>query len=310
MNSISNTSALGRALSYLAAAALSAGVLAAAPTARAQVEAPVDGTVIPNAPPAREQTYETARGIGMGMGGRASAMGTSAAAYNAANLTLAPLYHIETLVGFIPSQRTWIYGGAIADSVSSRLAMGISWYGYRGNEERDASGYDGRLSLGMALTRAIGVGVSGRFIKLNPGLRHFTLDASLRGTLFKGLNVAALGYNLIRTDSPIAPLMVGGSVGYTYEQLFSINVDALADLTTFDDPEAILGVGAEVFAGGSVSLRVGYRREFGRDLNQFTASLGYVTAKVGVDIALRQDVGPVQQTRDSQLALTLRYQVQ
>ena len=283
----------------------------------AQDEAPVPGDVVPAGPPPREQTYETARGVGMGGGARASAVGTSAIAYNPANLGLAPVYHIETMLAFIPNARTWLYGGAVADAVSNRVAAGMSFYGYSGNEDRNFSGFDGRLSLGLAITQALGIGISGRYIKLasdeeneegeqvGGGIRAFTMDAALRLTAFEGLQIAAFGYNLIPTDSGFAPLQVGGAISYSYERTFSINLDMLVDLSTFDDAAVTLGAGAEYLAANTVPIRIGFRRDWGRDLNQITAALGYVDTKFGVDLGLRQDLGG----GDTTLLLSARYHV-
>lgn len=284
----------------------------------AQDEVPVPGDVVPAGPPPREQTYETARGIGMGGGARASATGTSALAYNPANLGLSPVYHIETMVGFVPNARTWVYGGAVADAVSNRIAAGMSFYGYYGNEDRNYGGFDGRLSLGLAITQALGIGISGRYIKLTSdeenedgeqvggGIRALTVDAALRLTAFEGLQIAAFGYNLIPTNSGFAPLQVGGAISYSYKTTFSINLDMLVDLSTFDEPMVIFGAGAEYLAGSSVPIRIGFRRDWGRDVNQITAALGYVDTKFGVDIGLRQDLGG----GDTTLLLSARYHVQ
>ena len=65
-----------------------------------------DGSLVaPSAEAPREETYETARGVGMGLGARATAQGTSALAYNAANIGMAQLYHIETMASFVPGDR-------------------------------------------------------------------------------------------------------------------------------------------------------------------------------------------------------------
>lgn len=293
-------------------------LISLAAPAMAQEEVPVGGDVVPAGPPPREQTYETARGVSMGGGARASATGTSAIAYNPANLGLAPVYHIETMVGFVPNARTWLYGGAVADAVSNRIAAGMSFYGYHGNEDRNYGGFDGRLSLGLAITQALGIGISGRYIKLESdeenedgeqvggGIRAFTVDAALRLTAFEGLQIAAFGYNLIPTDSGFAPLQVGGAISYSYKTTFSINLDMLVDLSTFDEPMVIFGAGAEYLAGSTVPLRVGFRRDWGRDINQITAGIGYVDTKFGVDLGLRQDLGG----GDTQLLLSARYHVQ
>lgn len=276
--------------------------------------------VVPSGSQGREETYETARGIGMGSGARASATGTSALAYNAANMPLAPLYHIETMVGYVPNHNYWTYGGAIADSISNKISAGLAFYGVHGGGDRNYRGFDGRLALGMALSEAFAIGLSARYARFDSraqtedgervgiGLRTFTIDASIRLTVTEGLHIAALGYNLIRTDSPLAPTRVGGSVSYSFGSVFSVGGDVLVDLTTFDSIEIIAGGGVEYLAADSIPLRVGYRRDQGRELNQFTASIGYVDRAFGLDFGLRRDIA--SDTKDTQLLLNFRYHVQ
>lgn len=292
--------------------------MVAAPGA-AQVEiAPIADTTPPDT--GREETYETARGIGMGAGSRSSATGTSAMAYNAANLPLAPLYHIETSVGYVPTHNYWTYGGAIADSISNKISAGMSFYGIHGGGDRNYNGFDGRLSLGYALGQSFALGVSGRYARLNSraqtedgepvgaDVRAFSIDASLRLTAFEGLNIAALGYNLIRSKTPLAPLQVGGSASYSFGGVFTVGGDLLVDLTTFESAELILGGGLEYLAADSVPIRVGYRRDNGRDIHQFTASVGYVDRSFGIDFGLRRDIA--SDTNDTQMVLNFRYHVQ
>ncbi len=143
---------------------------------------------------------------------------------------------------------------------------------------------------------------------MGSGLRTFTLDASIRLTITEGLHIAALGYNLIRTDSPLAPTQVGGSVSYSFGSVFSVGGDVLVDLTTFDSVEIIAGGGVEYLAADSIPIRVGYRRDQGRELNQFTASVGYVDRAFGLDFGLRRDIA--SDTKDTQLLLNFRYHVQ
>ena len=268
----------------------------------------------------REQTYETARGLGMGLGARASAQGTSALSYNTANLGLGQLYHIETMASFIPGDRAWAYGGAIVDSMTSKVAAGLSFHGFHGSGDRALRGYDGRLGLGIALSDKIGIGIAGRYMSLRSrrenaagesigaGVKAFTLDAAIRVSPFTGFHIAALGSNLIPTDSPLAPMLLGGSASYGYEAVFAVAVDVMVDLKTFAEPELLIGVGVEYLAGESFPLRVGYRRDQGRSLHQVTAAVGYVDPRFGIDMALRQDVGAVD--NDTQLLLNLRYHVQ
>ncbi|MCB9613316.1 MAG: hypothetical protein H6721_08705 [Sandaracinus sp.] len=292
-----------------------------ASTTHAQTtEIPLAGDAVPDdGTRPRESTYETARGLGMGTGARASAAGTSALAYNPANLTLAPVYHLESFAAYIPNDRSWMYGGAVADSVTNKLAAGFSMHGVYGNEDRNYRGFDSRLALSVPFSDAIAVGIAGRYVRLRsrtenengervgPGVKAFTLDAGIRVTPTAGLHLAFVGQNLIPTDSSLAPMILGGGVSYSYEALFTIGVDVLVDLTTFDSAELLLGGGAEVLIAGQVPIRLGYRRDQGRELNQITAAVGYVDQKVGIDIALRQDIGGPKET---QLLFAFRYHVQ
>ncbi|MBX3245847.1 MAG: hypothetical protein KF901_01555 [Myxococcales bacterium] len=293
--------------------------LALAAPAAAQ-ELPLPGAVVPDSGDRpRESTYETARGLGMGAGGRASAAGTSALAYNPANLPLVPVYHIETYASFIPNDRAWLYGGAVADSITNRLSMGLSMHGVHGREDRNYRGFDSRLALAMPFGQALAVGVSGRYVRIDsrdenengdrvgPGVRAFTMDAAVRVSPTPGLNLVFLGHNLIPTDSSLAPMLLGGAASYSYQTLFSIGAEFFVDMTTFAKPQIVAGVGGEILIANQVPLRVGYRRDNGRGVNQITAAVGYVDQRVGLDIAIRQDVdGP----KETHLVLAFRYHVQ
>jgi hypothetical protein len=295
-------------------------MIACAPIARAQTSAPSGLTAVDEERArAREDTYETARGIGMGTGGRAGASGTSAVAYNAANLSLACVYHVETAFGYVPGDNAYSTGGAVIDSVTSSLALGFSFRGVIGGGDRDYSGWDGRLSAAYSITGMISLGLGARFMKLRPGdrtddgqpigprARGFTIDASLRITPIEGVHIAALAYNLVDRHSALVPMMVGGGLSLTMVEGLDISGDCLVDLTTFTSAEVVVGGGPEYLAGEQVPLRIGYRRDQGRDIHSITASIGSLDAKFGIDLAMRQDFGG--QTA-SQLLLALRYHVQ
>ena len=271
-----------------------------------------------------EETLETARGLGMGSGARASALGTSAVAYNPANLSLGRLYHVESVVGYVPGEGSWSLGGAVADSVSNRIAAGLSFRGIFGDGNRPYSGYDGRLALGLPLSEAIGVGVSARYIDVDPdgqspcdgtddtcvderpGVSGFTLDTAIRVTPTEGLNIVALGYNLVDRNSALTPTLLGGSVSFGMEE-FSIGADLLVDLTTFDGAEYLAGAGAEYLVAGQVPLRLGYRHDTGRGLRYVTGAIGYTDNSVGLDLGLRQGING---DKDTQLVFSFRYHVQ
>lgn len=270
---------------------------------------------------AREDTYETTRTAAMGSGSRATAIGTSALATNAANMPLARLYHVESTAATVAGSNNWSLGGAVADSVTNSLAAGMAFrYVLGGDGNRAYSGWDGRLSIGMPLSEAISIGVSGRYVNLSadkknadgdrigPRARGFTVDAAVRITLGDRFHIAALGYNLVDRNSELVPMLVGGSLGLNLTDYLSIGADLLTDLTTFEDVEFIAGGGIELLAGEAIPLRLGYRADTGRDRHQLTGSVGYVDQKVGIDFSLRQDISG--DDRESALVMSFRYHVQ
>jgi hypothetical protein len=278
-----------------------------------------DPTEPPTAPPPEASTLETPRGLAIGTGGRSTAVATSGVAYNAAGMAGADVYHIESIVGVHPQDNTWSLGAAAVDSVTSRLAAGFSFRYVLGGGRDAFNGLDTRLSLGMPLADVISIGVSARFLKLRAdrqgdttgiseyNVRAFTMDASIRLRPVEALSIVALGYNLVDTDSPLAPRQVGGGLGLHLGDEFVIAGDALVDLDTFEEPTVITGGGIEWLADGRIPLRLGYRWDQGRDLHSVTGGLGYVDQAFGADISLRQDVN---EDRDTQLVLSFRYHVQ
>ncbi|MCB9628637.1 MAG: hypothetical protein H6725_14800 [Sandaracinaceae bacterium] len=288
----------------------------------AQVEAP-SGVIIGADPVrGREDTLETARGIAMGSGARATATGTSALAYNSSNLSLRRLYHVEAGFGYITGRNAFTIGSAVADSISNSLAAGFSFRGFFGNG-RDYNGWDGRLGLGMALAPAISLGVGARFVRMTPRERDdndtpigehasgFTLDASATLTPIEWLHISVLAYNLIDLDSALAPVQVGGSAGILVQEFgLALGFDVLVDISTFASPRVIGGFGAEYTAADIVPIRLGYRRDGGRNLHTLSLGAGYVDSKFELDFALRHDLRARRGPRQTELMLTVRYNVQ
>jgi len=263
-----------------------------------------------------EDSAATTRGMALGTGSRASALGTSAVAYNAANLPLARLYHVESLFGYLAGESAYWLGASVADSVSNRIAAGMTARRIFGGGARPYDGYDGRMSLGMPISQSIGIGVSGRYFKLTRSNQRssfrtrkgFTMDVSVRITPTDGLNIAALGYNLINRHTSLAPTLLGGSVAYSFSDRFSVGGDFLVDITTFDQAEYLAGGGVELLVGDSVPIRMGYRHDTGRGAGRLSGSIGYVEQSFGVDLAFQQPItGPDSGT---ELMISVRYQVQ
>lgn len=278
-------------------------VLAAPSIAGAQAVAPAPAREAGSTTPPLPDTMETARGMAMGLGARASASSTSGLAYNAAGMSIGRHYHIESAIVYEPQAARFATGGGLIDSHSGPVNMGVDFRYVHGNGEDGHGGYDGRVALGLPLGDHFAIGATGRYMSFwregeenaDPWAEHITLDASIRVTPIPGLHFAALGYNLIDVGSPLVPVQVGGSASYTIDNTFTLAFDALCDLTTFQfedgsiRPEGLFGGAAEYFTG-EVPIRAGYLYDTGRDIHYVTAGAGWMNDDLGVDVAVRQQV--------------------
>jgi hypothetical protein len=292
--------------------------------ALAQTEAPsgVGGIADPSIIPP-EDTLETTYGLAMGSGARAGATGASALAYNASNMAAVSAYHVEAFSQIVPGSKGqggtyWTIGSSVVDSTTSKkIAMGTSFRGVFSGENRLYSGWDWRSGIGVQAIPQLGLGLGFRWAKLSadrvddqrvgPSFDGVTLDASLTIAPIPWLRVSGLGYNLIKTHSPLAPQMAGASVSLAPVESFTLGGDILFDFTTFSKTTLVAGGGVTYVAGEMVPLRFGYRRDSGRDLNQITAGVGFTKGKVGIEAAVRQDIGGPKETY---LVFMFRYVVQ
>jgi len=262
-------------------------------------------------------TLETARGLAMGLGARASASSVSGVAYNAAGMSINRAYHISSIVTYRPQASRFSTGGAVVDSHSGPVNMGASFRYIHGNGVNGYGGYDGRVALGVPIGDHFAVGATGRYMSFlrqgqhgsKPYAQRFTFDASVRVSPVQGLHIAALGYNLLKVNSSLVPMQVGGSISYTIDGALTLAFDGLADLSTWhnDDgsihPVALFGGAVEYFTG-SVPIRAGYFYDTGRNIHYVSAGLGWMNRDVGVDIAWRQQItGPM----NTWLLASIRY---
>lgn len=264
---------------------------------------------------------ESPRGVALGSGVRAAAASTQAQADNPANLVLGGVYHIETFLAYEPTFKQFGYGAAVVDSMTSRLAAGMSFRTLFGsNEAGKNQGWEAKLALAMPIGDMLSIGVSGRYADFkiaDPhakpetppvmgqpldqrfGLKHFTMDASISLRPVPGFAISALAYNMVNTDSPLAPVMVGGGASFSNSGL-TVGGDLLFDLNKqglFSAPPILVGGGLEYLASGLAPLRFGYAYDQGRAQNYITGGVGYIDPRFGVQASLRQTVnGPGETT--------------
>lgn len=285
--------------------------LLVASTARAvpPCEAPLpDGTPFGKACPLPINS-ESARGLALGAGLRASGISTSALAYNPAALALGRLYHIEGSVDYMADLKTVALGGAVVDSSTARLAAGLSFRGFLSGEG-GLGGIDGKLGLAFPFSDAVSLGVSGRYLNVESEagksagfaraqrlVKGFTMDASLRVAPIPQLQLDVAAYNFINRESLYAPIMVGGGASIAIGEIGMFGADMLVDLTSYDSADFLIGGGLELLAAQTVPLRAGYSYETQREQHMLTLGLGYTDRAVGFDLSLRQQLGGRGDTR-------------
>ncbi|WP_394835291.1 hypothetical protein LVJ94_53220 [Pendulispora rubella] len=251
------------------------------------------------------------------MGGAQNATGTSTTALwlNPANLPYTRVYHFEALATFSPDARRTNFGGAIADSSTSKVsgAFGGVW------SQLDPDGArrqwtDLRLALALPLGDQISIGVTGRYLRVNqsvasgpfrdsyvsdgtrgdPLFSQFTFDAGVTVQPVPGLFFGLVGHNLTNPGTALAPTTLAGGVGYMRPQLFTLEANALADFTTWKGTRGRLMFGGEFVVMEHVPLRAGYRYDAGQRAHSVSAGIGYLDKKWSVEISGRRDVATDQ----------------
>ena len=262
----------------------------------------------------------------MAFGGAQTALGTSTVALynNPANLALARVYHFEGLATVSPEARRQSYGLAVVDSSTSRLAGGLA--GTLNELDPDGvhrSWTDVRMGLAYLLGDRFAVGASVRYLRVNqatgsgplgaspvsdgavsPILDALTLSAGAPIIPAEGFRIGVVGQNLTNLGVGLAPTTLQGGAGYTSE-IFSIEADAMADFTTYKSTAGRYMAGAEVFLGGHVPLRVGYRFDDGTMTHSVSGGLGYIDTRWSVEAGVRQDV--VSEHPNTMVGLSFRF---
>jgi hypothetical protein len=249
---------------------------------------------------------------GVAFGGAQAALGTSTTALylNPANLALAHVYHFEALAGFSPEARRQSYGGAVVDSSTSSLAGGLAGtFNIQDPDGIARQWSDFRLGLGYAFGDRFAVGGALRYLRAqqsvstgplgpslasdgtagSPVLNTVTFDLGATLIPIDGFKIGVVGKNLTNPGTGLAPTTVQGGMGYGSE-LFSLEGDVLGDFTTYGSPKVRAMFGAELFLGGHVPVRLGYRYDEGTQSHALSAGLGYIEKSWSFEVSGRHDI--------------------
>lgn len=258
---------------------------------------------------------EGPRTLAMGGAARAYGWSTSAIQLNPANLPVQRIYHFEALFGMDTTAHRLQYGGAIVDSITSRLAMGV--LASRTDLGNDSDPYkrgstDVRVGMAYPFGDKLSFGVSGHYLRItqdgigplgesavsrsssdDPNFRVFTFDAGLSLALGEIFRIGAVGYNLTSPGSALAPLMIGGGLGAKISD-FTIEGNVVGvDATTWGAWKTRYQVGAEYLVGDHYPLRIGYVFDQGTRRHGLSGGVGYVDKTFALDAGIRSDVaGP------------------
>jgi hypothetical protein len=280
-------------------------VIASSRSARADVSS----TTIPQGYELGEIQHPRA----LAMAGAMQAFGgsTTALFINPANLPLYRVYHLEALASFSPEARRQSYGGAIADSSTSKLAGGFggTW------SQMDPDGIhrnwtDLRLTLAYPFGDRLSVGVTGRYLRVNqavstgplgaslasdgtrgdPIFSQFTFDAGIGVQITEGVRLGVSGRNLTAPGTSLAPVILAGGIGYSNGTV-TVEADSLIDFTTFGETRARGMLGAEYLVSDRFPIRAGYRYDAGTQVHGVGLGAGYVDRRFSVEVGGRRDIG-------------------
>jgi hypothetical protein len=266
---------------------------------------------------------ETTRSAAMAGAMRAAGNGTTAPFSNPANMTLTRVYHIEALGMITPEFGRQVYGGVIVDSITNRLAGGVAVTGGfldLGDKPNhlDRSFIDVRLALAYPISDAFSLGLGGRYMKVTEdgdgpfgdskvsgGLKDPedpdsrlsmvnipTFDAGVTVKAGELVVIGVSGQNLSFPDNGIMPTTVGGGIAIASDD-FTIEVDGVADFTSYSSASMRLMGGGEYLLIDHIPLRLGYRFDQGADSHALSGGVGYIANEFSVEASVRRTlVGP------------------
>jgi hypothetical protein len=262
---------------------------------------------------------ETPRMAAMGGALRALGNGTTGVWLNPADMVQTRIYHLEAIAQIVPEARRQVYGGIVADSITGKLAGGISVAGgFIDPDGIDRSFIDARAALAYPISDKLFLGLSGRYAKVDQSpaqapfgveqdkvagglvdpeerlsrfsmVNTFTFDAGVTLRATDSLYIAILGQSLSYPGHSVLPTTLGGGIGYGTQD-FSVEVDGVADFNSWEDTSARIMAGGELLLGDHFPLRGGYRWDQGADTHSVSGGLGYIGQEFSAEVSVRRSL--------------------
>jgi len=255
---------------------------------------------------------DTGRGTALSGAQRALSTSFGALLTNPANMVSSRVYHVGALASIWPEASRQTFGAAIVDSSTSstRLAGGLAalWTVQDHNGINRLSS-DLRLGIALPFSDKFRVGVAGRYLSLrengqgplqpsiaSSGLRDKSIvrgiGVDVGATLqpSQGLALSVVGTGLTGSGTGFQPTVIGGGLGWTNGSL-SLEGDAVADFTTWEQTTSRFMGGAEYLVADHYPLRAGYRYDSGLHAHAGSAGLGYISNIFSLEFGVRRIFG-------------------
>jgi hypothetical protein len=254
------------------------------------------------------------RAVAMAGGDFAVGGSVGASLANPAALTVSRAYELVLFGNWSPEAGLAHYGGAIADSLTSRTAGGISahWTSFDtpGLKRR---AIDVRGSAAYPLGDALSLGVAGRWLRTAdtlgtgsvggaPAARTDVERARLAldvGLLLQPAPIFRLGVvakNLVAEPSFDLPRLYGAGVGFSFDTV-SVESTALVNLTNDDAPRWRSGTGVGWSLAERYAFRFGYRYDQALATHAIGAGVSIADRSGALEVGVRRDVaGPFPAT--------------
>lgn len=260
---------------------------------------------------------ENPRTLAMGGASRAFGWSTSALNGNPANVAAQRVYHAEAFGSYDTVPHRLQYGVSVIDGVTSKMAMGLQYMRSTLGAESDPyqrSSSDLRMTGAYPLGDRFLLGVTGRWLRVSqdgngplgvPPLSPsavskgsgdtnasiYTFDAGLMLALSEGLRIGAVGYNLTAPKGGLAPLMLGGAIGFRAGD-FTLEADVVGVDKSYwgSSWKARYQGGAEYLVADRYPIRLGYVYDTGAKRSSLSAGLGYVERQFAFDVGFRGDL--------------------
>ncbi len=273
---------------------------------------------------------ETPRSAALGGGVRATGTSIEALYYNPAGMPTTRVYHLAGAAQIWHQAQRQSYGAAAVDSLVNRqrIAGGLAanWTG-QDPDGVDRDSFDLRAAVAAPVSDRFFLGAGLRYLSLKQGgypggglppslasgglsdtqiVEDITFDAGLTIKLTDELSVAAVGSNLTEPGHSFLPLTFGGGLGFGARQ-FSLELDAVADFTTYDETSMRLMGGGEILLGDAFPLRAGFRYDEGAQVHAIGGGIGYVAPEFSIDASVR---GHVQGEDSLTFVFGFRYHIE